>query len=581
MDAPFPIVAPLIESGIDERAQSPSQESTTDNVLTRPGKRKLSSSTTSESPAPPPISQEPAAAAVAPPAEGTGPEPSLLVAPLPTFAPPPVTLPELDGFQFFATRSHPFNKHGFRYTPCGPSRDSPLPVPPQRTIESEPCQVRWSWEDRSAFTYLTQDATTVTTDKGWRGVRSNIGLREGCWYWEIEVERGGGQGGREHGGRDGQGSWVRVGVGRRESPLNAPVGVDGYSYGIRDKTGDSIHLSRPTRYAKPFGTNSTIGVYLSLPAREPVPTAASVRDPRRIQRKRVPIRYKGQLYFEQLEYPSTKEMDELTVDPVLKAKQEKEAELKLKEAKKKQIAQPGKKVIPLEQNTGPTLRPVPTLRGSKLAFSIDGEYQGTAFEDLYDFLPLMKPPGSAHSRKDKSNRLVTENHHDDGATGYYPFVSVFGGGTVTINPGPEFKHAPTREHLDQFRARVESEDGGTGWRPLCDRYREFYEEQARLDDLDELDQIETLQKARDREQLRIQRQIDRAEKANLNGNGTHDGPATKKAKPTTATGFHDVLHHQVIGTVQGQEESPGNSPAPFAVPSTLLGPEAVKFEDTL
>lgn len=78
--------------------------------------------------------------------------------------------------------------------------------------------------------YLTEDARTVTTDKGFRAARTNVGVREGGWYWEVKVERGGGEGGRHAKGEEkgeGEGSWCRLGVGRREAPLNAPVGYDG------------------------------------------------------------------------------------------------------------------------------------------------------------------------------------------------------------------------------------------------------------------------------------------------------------------------------------------------------------------
>ncbi|GAA5900148.1 Bre2p, partial [Sporobolomyces salmoneus] len=478
-------------------------------------------------------------------------------------------------FEFFSTRSHPFNKHGFRYTPCGPSPNSPLPVPPQRIIESLPRQVRWSWEDRSMFTYLTQDAQSVTTDKGWRGIRTNVGMRYGDWYWEFRIDRAGG--GRE--GEAGENSWVRVGVGRRESGLNAPVGVDGYSYGIRDKTGDKVHKSHPQQYGKPFSSGTTIGVYLSLP---PPPTESStktsVRDPHKIMRKRVPILYKNQLYFEQLEYNSSKEMDELLVDPVLKAKQ---LEAEEKKKKSKLQAAPGTKVDSnSEKNKGPPMRELPNLPGSKLGFWIDGEFQGTAFEDLYDFIPLMKHSAKelgGQQKKEKTNRLVTENHHDDGTTGYYPFVSVFGGGIVTINPGPDFKHTPSQEDLEKLRGGGETGDPTRGWKPLSERYEAFYQEQRRLDDLDELEQIKLLKTVREKEQAKLQRQAEKAERAAAAGGG-EGGGVTKKAKISNETMMADFggaallnqFQNQVIGTAKGQEESPGNSPRPTTIGDPLL-----------
>lgn len=167
------------------------------------------------------------------------------IAPAPTLVPAIATNP-LPQFDFSFTRSHPINRHNYRYTSCGPS---PLPpdLPPfephpdsslnpltlYRTIPSIPEGVRFSWEDKSPFVSITEDARTITAEKGWRGARANVGLREGSWFWEVKVERGGGEGGRgwkdEQGeSGEGEGSWVRVGVGRREGPINAPVGIDGY-----------------------------------------------------------------------------------------------------------------------------------------------------------------------------------------------------------------------------------------------------------------------------------------------------------------------------------------------------------------
>lgn len=135
------------------------------------------------------------------------------------------TLPD-SPFDFFATRGHPISKNGYRYTTCGPSSSSSLPIPIQRNIENPPQAARFSWEDRSTFVLVTEDAKTITAEKGWRAARSNVGLREGNWYWEVKAERCGGEGAAEGSG-NGEGSWVRVGVGRRESPLNAPCGFDG------------------------------------------------------------------------------------------------------------------------------------------------------------------------------------------------------------------------------------------------------------------------------------------------------------------------------------------------------------------
>ncbi|KAI8443524.1 hypothetical protein BY996DRAFT_4552378, partial [Phakopsora pachyrhizi] len=58
---------------------------------------------------------------------------------------------------------------------------------------------------------------------------------------------------------------VRISIARRESGLNTPVGIDGYSYAIRDKTGEKVHLSRLAQYGEPSGSGDVIGFLVELP----------------------------------------------------------------------------------------------------------------------------------------------------------------------------------------------------------------------------------------------------------------------------------------------------------------------------
>lgn len=155
-------------------------------------------------------------------------------------APPPILVPTTSNrlatsaFEFHTTRSYPMNRGGYRYTSCGPSLTSLpyLSTPVYRTIPTAPEGVRFAWEDRSPFVLITEDGKTIEAEKGWRAARGNVSMREGNWYWEVKVERGGGEGGRETEMKkgkegEGEGSWVRIGVGRRESSISAPAGIDG------------------------------------------------------------------------------------------------------------------------------------------------------------------------------------------------------------------------------------------------------------------------------------------------------------------------------------------------------------------
>ncbi|WAQ84689.1 hypothetical protein PtA15_5A262 [Puccinia triticina] len=432
----------------------------------------------------------------------------------PVFQPLPPFFPS----DFFATRSHPWNRSGFRYLACGPPADQQqqdADHPLYYTIETAPPGlVKWSWEDRSSYVYVTKDGLSVTTDRGFRSARANLPIREGQWYFEIIMVRAGGeinQGARS----EPEEAHVRVGIARRESGLNAPLGIDGYSYGIRDKTGEKVHLSRPQKYGEPFGSGDVIGILLDLPQmRKPIDEDRD--DPARIERKRIPIRYRRQLYFESAEYPISKEMEDLAESALpakLQPKQEPhKATLAAETPKKKSL--PGQKQVDDEPPSapavpsGPPLRPLPVLKGSKVVFFKNGVCQGVAFRDLLDFLPLRADPspqnsGSLNQPGDDSNFVDSNNAksggkiHDDGTLGYYPCVSVYGGGIARLNAGPEFKFAPpesVNHLLDEDADHAERDtppDAGDdsrgfrkSWKPLSELYPLHVAEQRRLDELD-------------------------------------------------------------------------------------------------
>ena len=187
------------------------------------------------------------------------------IAPLPSLVPSSFEFPA--GRKFHITKNVPMNKTGFRYLACKPAPCFTPLYPIYRMIESTPAQsVRFSWEDRSPYTYISEDAKSIMTDKGFRSARANVPIREGTWYFEILIERGGGDVATE----GMAGAHVRIGIGRRESSLNAPVGIDGYSYGIRDKTGETVHLSQTSEYGESFKTGDVIGVLVHLPSRPSV-----------------------------------------------------------------------------------------------------------------------------------------------------------------------------------------------------------------------------------------------------------------------------------------------------------------------
>ncbi|EIM90372.1 uncharacterized protein STEHIDRAFT_50647, partial [Stereum hirsutum FP-91666 SS1] len=414
--------------------------------------------------------------------------PSLLNRPRLTVSRGPVFIPISDASPYSTTDLVPLNRIGFRYTPAGvASPDATLPF---RTIESAPQKCRVSWEDRSPFVRVTQDGLGLLGDKGFRSARMNVPLREGKWYVEVTVEHGGGarslDGPGSYSSREG--AHVRLGFGRREAPLNAPCGLDGYSYGIRDKTGEKVTLSRTRPYGRAFGVGDTIGMYISLPPlRSPVKN--DPHDPAHLKRERIAIDFKGQEYWESLEYPQSKEMIAL-MDTSRSNRPTETTSLPSstkKSATVKNVPERGRGSKDVPPEPAP-MRPLPTLPNSQIAFFVNGESQGTAFRDLYDFCPLRAPLDKR--KRDRGKRLRegakehTLNPFDDGSLGYYPLISLFNGARVRINPGPNFAFPPPPDIDATLNATPTSATGiatERTWRPLHERYPEYMDEQWAMD----------------------------------------------------------------------------------------------------
>ncbi|KAF8491944.1 hypothetical protein JB92DRAFT_2752573, partial [Gautieria morchelliformis] len=394
----------------------------------------------------------------------------------------PVFLPSADGSPFHITDLSAVNRQldkvGFKYAPAGLA--DPGAAIPYRTIESQPMCTRVSWEDRSPSVRVTQDGLGLAGDKGFRSARSNVGVQEGRWYMEARISKGSG----ERSGAVGsvEGAHVRLGWGRREAPLNGPVGLDGYSYGMRDTTGEKVTLSRPRPYGRPFGTGDVVGLYISLPPRRQ-PNPMDPDDPAHIHRERIPIDFKGQEYFESLDYPQSKEMIALMDRPSKAAKADPPHPPK-KSATVKNLPSDRARMKPVVQNTAPQ-RVIPTLPGSLIAFFVNGECQGIAFQDIYDYLQLRPADGSRKAkdrqRRNKDGPLEhTENYFDDGTLGYYPFFSLFGGAKIHMNPGPDFAFPPPPD-VDSLLSSSPSSSQHRTWRPMSERYSEFRDQQWALD----------------------------------------------------------------------------------------------------
>ncbi|KAF8334280.1 uncharacterized protein EI90DRAFT_3051697 [Cantharellus anzutake] len=395
---------------------------------------------------------------------------------------------------FFTTQDVPAGRN-YRYIP---SKVSPTynpsagkgELPYYRTSESPPTGiVRVSWEDRSPFVRVSEDGLSLMGHKGFRSARLNVPIREGQWYFEIEILKCDGSTGSHDPSTS---SHVRVGWGRRESSLNGPAGLDGYSYGFRDKTGEKIHLSRTRPYGKPYQTGDILGLYISLPKHRKA-NSNDPLDPARVVPKRTPIQYKGQSYFESSEYLPSKEMIALmeSTNPLktsanggLPPPPTKSGPL-VKNSPLNGLTRkrPGSKPVPAPAPKVEPMRPIPTLKGSAINLFINGEDQGVAFSDLYSFLQLRQEQERVTGSRTPAFK-ERENFFDDGTLGYYPFISLFGNAKIRINAGPAFSNPPSDDFVAGTATPL-AEDSGRKWRPLCERYPEYLSELLAIDEEEE------------------------------------------------------------------------------------------------
>jgi COMPASS component BRE2 len=306
-----------------------------------------------------------------------------------------------------------------------------------------------SIEDSDRTFHFDQSCRLVTNEKGWRTSRANVFAREGSLYYEVKIAKGIPAEGPAipPGGESSPQPHIRIGWARREAPLDAPVGFDGYSYAITDTHFQTMHKSRFGKIALPQPKSKSkskkpatqpvpvhendqvrqgdvIGLLITLPSlslhRKVVDgiynPAVDVGDgfddppsfigPSDIIRDRIPVPYRGNIYFEQFEYQITKSMETYS------------------------DRGPFNKIMPHPNHEDPCLRSLPH---SGIKVYKNGKLVGTAFEGLMAFLPPASiVPASTGARVG----------FDDGYLGYYPAVSSFSGGIAATNFGPDFWFPP-------------------------------------------------------------------------------------------------------------------------------------------
>ncbi|KAL2264356.1 hypothetical protein VTK26DRAFT_5782 [Humicola hyalothermophila] len=372
--------------------------------------------------------------------------------------------------EFFETSDHVYNKKAFHYTHC--IADPAFPsMFYYRNTEPPPYSAHMSFEDAASHMFFDRAGMHVTSDKGFRMSRANVAVREGRWYWECKVTRGILKNRRE-GDPESHGH-VRVGFARREASLDAPVGFDAYSYGLRDVGGQKVHMSRPKDFFPPgeeIREGDVIGLEIQLPSerlqRKVVQgqynPAIDLADDESNQppeapniiRDRIPIRFKAHIYFEKIDYHTTKELEEL-MNPSPMAS--------------------GSNAEPPNPN-----HPVPALRtlpNSCIRVYKNGVLMGTPWTELLAFLP----PASKQAQQTGGREAL-----DDGSLGYYPAVSVFRGGAVEVNFGPNFWYPPPPPEDADMTDGGQQASKLTKLRAVSERYDEQIVEDIVYDIVDEV-----------------------------------------------------------------------------------------------
>ncbi|PBP15805.1 Ash2-trithorax family protein [Diplocarpon rosae] len=389
--------------------------------------------------------------------------------------------PKGPDIQFHETTDHVYNKKNFHYTHCiaDPSFPSSLYY---RQSETEPFGPRLNFEDTSTHMFLDESGKHVTTDKGFRMAKGNVVVREGRWYYECRITSGIPKRKSSTQNECANGH-VRMGWARREATLDAPVGYDAYSYGLRDVAGQKVFMSRPKDFFpnnEDIREGDIIGLEINLPSeslhRKVVDghynPAVDLEDEGNVGieradiiRDRVPIRFKTHLYFEQIEYHATKELEEL-MNP-------------------SPIIQSSGGIGGSGQEPGPT-HPVPSLRTlphSNIKVYKNGQYVGTPFNNLLTFLPPSSKP---------LPQVGAREGLDDGMLGYYPAISVFRGGAAEVNFGPDFWYPPggdgePDDEVDMIGSDQPTTNKLQKLRAAGERYDEQIVEDIVYDIVDEVD----------------------------------------------------------------------------------------------
>lgn len=115
--------------------------------------------------------------------------------------------------------------------------------------------VRLSPFDKSVgVSFMNVAQSVVTAMKGFRTIRATTGVCSGDWFFEATVLP-----------NKNSKAALRLGWSMRRSDVETPVGFDTYGFGLRDRTGEFVHIGYRKPYGENFGVGDVIGCRIVLP----------------------------------------------------------------------------------------------------------------------------------------------------------------------------------------------------------------------------------------------------------------------------------------------------------------------------
>ncbi|CDO93209.1 unnamed protein product [Kluyveromyces dobzhanskii CBS 2104] len=339
--------------------------------------------------------------------------------------------------RYYVTEDTPLNKRNFLYQPCAANL---------MLDKLKYCGTEYSdngsinlmdRSDKLSFS-LEDHSISVSEDCGWRSIRSEVCVKEGKVYWEVEMKNVSAT------------AHIRCGISRREASTETPVGCDFYGYSVKDKGLQVIHEGRLQTVLKPneMRAGDRIGFLLTLPSLQYQNEQAAEYSMKRIQdlstdhngankrgkkpntefykfllrecdptnviRDQIAIRYKNQLFYESTDYVKTTKPEYYD-----------------------------------NKNDTPKYF---ELENSNLEVFVNGVSHGIAFTGLTPFLPPFSELQYNEkfylhhwNRRNTTKGIEIRNKYvDNNRLGYYPTLSSFQGGTASIiTEASELQYLPT------------------------------------------------------------------------------------------------------------------------------------------